>query len=64
MNWERANLTEKSSTSTIVKDFDTAVVLIEAHPVKVFADQLLQEFAASEVVRHKAVEFRNPASRV
>lgn len=61
---ERAHLTEKSSPSTIIEDFEIAFIPIEADPVKVFADQLFQELSASDVVRYDGVVVGSPASRV
>lgn len=56
--------TEESSTSTIICDFDTAVISVGGDPVKLFADQIFREFATGNVVRRDAVVPRSPASRV
>lgn len=50
-----ANAYDIISTGAIIEDFDVAVVSMDTDPVKVLADQLFQEFPASDSIRHKAI---------
>ena len=61
---ERAHLTEESSPSTVIEDFEIAFIPIEADPVKIFADQLFQELSTSDVIRYDGVVVGSPVSRV